>query len=264
MTATPTIYNSNLLKGTGLVQETLRLLDNYQDGESVAEFAARVHSQDFIAKASELRVRVILEHAFFPRYVAPGPEHALALQYLLRQHLGAEALTQLFLVYTCRAVPFLADFLRLVYWPLVRQGARHLPTQTGHEFIGEAQRDGRIPKPWSASTAQKVSEHLTACLIDFRLLAKTRVPLPFAPLDSTVLYVLHSLHLRGLGDTTLLHQPEWEWLGLSTPTLLRHLDRLAGQGHFILQYSGELLQLSWRYHSLADVADALTDARDRA
>lgn len=251
-------YNTNLLRGTGLVQETIRLLNVYQQGETMTDFASRVIADDVLAKPSEHRVRIILSIAFFPRYVAPGTSVTSALQRLLHQHVGVEALTQLFLVYTSRANPILGDFLRTSYWRLVNQEVRTLPPKAVKEFIAEANSNGSIIRLWSPKTVDGMSEHLTACLIDFRLIEKNRNIIPYYPFDAPILFVLHELHLQGIGDTALLTQPEWQWLGLSTASLLRHLERLAAQGHFIMQYSGELLRISWRYTSLAQVTDALT------
>ena len=56
----------------------------------------------------------------------------------------------------------------------------------------------------------------------------------------------------------LLHLPDWEVLGLSREDLIRRIDRLAQRGHFIAQYSGELLTISWLYKSLTDAADGIS------
>ena len=104
---------------------------------------------------------------------------------------------------------------------------------------------------------KSVSEHLIACLIDFRMIEKNKTMRSFSPSDVTINFLLHEGHFRGLSDMQLLHLPDWEVLGLSQEGLIRRIDRLAQRGHFIAQYSGELLTISWLYKSLPEAADGI-------
>lgn len=256
MTAT---YDSNLLKGTGLVQETLSLLDAYRPGLSKAEFARYVREYDLLGKATQARVDDVINASFARRYLSLGDDVVEALKRLRTNHVGLEAFTQLLYVYTARANPILADFVRQVYWPVKRSGSQEIRVEQTIDFIQEAQHKGLIVKPWSAITQREVARRLTACLADFKLIEPvSKVIRPFVPLDLTVLFLTHELHFRGLSDTDLLFHPDWEVLGLNREEVVQRLQRLAQRGHFIIQYSGELLAVSWKYNTLSEAADAIS------
>lgn len=253
-------YNSDLLKSTGLVQETLVLLNAYVPGQTKEAFSQEVLSADLLGKATQRRVDDIIRSVFFKRYIAPGEEVAGALNVLSANQVGMDVLTQLFFVYTSRANLILQDFVRSVYWLQVRNGQTKIRTSDPVDFIREAIREGRIAKVWAESTIRKVSEHIIACLIDFKLIEKNKAIRAFLPLDASVNYLLHEMHFRGLADNQILRQPDWEALGLSVEEVVRRIERLSIQGHFIAQYSGELLKISWMYSTLTDAARGISRA----
>ncbi|MCY7358457.1 MAG: DUF1819 family protein, partial [Rudanella sp.] len=94
------VYNSDLLKATGLVQETLVLLEAYQPGQTKEEFGRYVKEADLLGKATQNRVDDILRSSFFRRYVATGTNTVTALKLLQTNHAGLEVLNQLLLSFT--------------------------------------------------------------------------------------------------------------------------------------------------------------------
>ena len=54
-------YNSNLLKGTGLIQEMLILIDAYDSNEPYMQFQERVVRDDLLSKSTENRVVDIVQ-----------------------------------------------------------------------------------------------------------------------------------------------------------------------------------------------------------
>ncbi|QRQ99501.1 BrxA family protein [Dyadobacter sandarakinus] len=253
-------YTTDLLKATGLVQETLVLLEAYQPGQPKEAFSRFVKETDLLGKATQNRVDDILRSNFFRRYVAAGSDTVAALKSLQVNQIGFEVLNQLFLVFTCRVNTILSDFIRQVYWPKVAAGESRVQTTDPAEFIQEAIAERRTTTAWSASTSQKVAEHLIACLIDFRLIEKNKAIRYFSPADATVNFLLHEGHFKGLSDMQLLQLPDWAVLGLSTNDLIRRIKQLAQRGHFIAQYSGELVTISWFYQSLEATADGISRA----
>ncbi|MCF2494280.1 BrxA family protein [Dyadobacter chenhuakuii] len=252
------VYTADLLKATGLVQETLALLEAYQPGQPKDAFGRFVKETDLLGKATQNRVDDILRSNFFRRYVAAGSETVAALKSLQANQIGFEVLNQLFLVFTCRANTVLSDFIRQVYWPKVAAGESRVQTTDPAEFIQNAISERRTKTIWAASTSRKVAEHLIACLIDFQLVEKNKVIREFSPADATINFLLHEGHFKGLSDMQLLRLPDWAVLGLSTNDLIRRIYKLAQRGHFIAQYSGELLTISWFYQSLPAAADGIS------
>lgn len=253
-------YTTDLLKATGLVQETLVLLEAYQPGQPKEAFGRFVKETDLLGKATQNRVDDILRSNFFRRYVAAGTETVAALKSLQANHIGFEVLNQLFLVFTCRANIILMDFISQVYWPKAVAGDLKILTTDPVSFINEATEDGRVVKHWSDSSRKHLSEKIIACLIDFRLIEKNKTIRNFTPADATINFLLHEGHFKGLSDMQLLQMPDWAVLGLSTNDLVRRINQLAQRGHFIAQYSGELLTISWFYQSLEAAADGISRA----
>lgn len=253
-------YDTNLLKATGLVQETLVLLEAYQPGQSKEEFSRYVITSDLLGKATQGRVNDILRSNFFRRYVAAGPDVLTAMKRLQANYVSSDVLNQLFLVYTCQANSILSDFICQVYWPKVAAGETAIRTTDPVDFILDAVHDGRIERHWSDSSRKHVSEKIIACLIDFRLIEKNKKIRQFVASDSTVNFLLHEGHFRGLSDMQLLSLPDWAVLGLSADDLIRRMNRLTQRGQFMAQYSGELLTISWLYPSLLAAADGISRA----
>lgn len=251
-------YDTNLLKATGLVQETLVLLDAYQPTMPKEEFSKLVTANDLLGKASQSRVNDILNRSFYRRYVLAGKDVMAALKHLQSNHVGFEVLNQLFLVYTCRANSILSDFIQQVYWPKVAVGETTILTADPIAFIYQAMDTGHIETAWNATTIERVGRHISTCLNDFRLIEKNKAIRHFSPADATINFLLHEGHFRGLSDMQLLQLPDWAVLGLSTHDLIRRINQLAQRGHFIAQYSGELLTISWFYQSLQAAADGIS------
>ena len=253
-------YDTNLLKATGLVQETLVLLEAYQPGQSKEEFSRYVITSDLLGKATQGRVNDILSRNFYRRYVSAGPDVLLALKCLQDNYVSTDVLNQLFLIYTCRTNDILADFIRLVYWLKTSTGSTEILTTDPVNFINEAILDQRINTQWSDSSQKYVAAKIMACLIDFRLIEKNKKIRQFVASDSTVNFLLHEGHFRGLSDMQLLDLPDWAVLGLSADDLIRRMSRLTQRGQFMAQYSGELLTISWLYPSLLAAADGISRA----
>lgn len=245
-------YNSNLLKGTGLIQEMLVLIEAYNPEESALDFQKRVLEQGILSKSTDTRTIDIVGNIFRTRFLDQKLDAPTYIKLMRDNYVSMEVITQLFLVYTCRANPILADFIRDVYYRLIQDGKAKVSTEDPKEFIRSALSDGRILRSWSASTIQKVSEHINACLIDFGLTDRSKHILPFRALDLTVNYFLHELHFQGCSDLEILHHKDWEVFNLDPSSLASVAERISYKGTFIFQYSGEILNIGWNYPTMAE------------
>ncbi|MFD3000435.1 BrxA family protein [Pontibacter toksunensis] len=256
MINTQWVYNSDLLKGTGLIQETLLLLDIYEPGIPKADLIKKVIESNVLVRNHPNRIKDIVNHTFFRRYLKQGEDTVTSLKLLREKHVSLDILNQIFLIYTCRANLILFDFIRFVYQKLIKEGASELPGNAAKAFIDEAIIDGNIEKAWADSTKRKVSEHINASMIDFKLINRQRKILPFFPYDFVANYLVHQLHFSGLSDEAILNAKEWELFGYNRHDTLKHLERLSFQGNFILQSSGEIVRITWNYQNMNELIDA--------
>lgn len=243
-------YNSDLLKGTGLIPETLLLLDVYEPGITKPELTEKVLELNSLGKEHENRTKDIIHHTFNRRYLIEGEETVISLKSLREKYVSLEIISQILFIYTCRANDILFDFVKDVYQKCVAQGEIHLPSRATLKFIEESIRNGRIPKKWADTTKRKVSEHMTACLIDFKLIDRSKNILPFFIHDFTMNYWMHALHFKGKSDKAILLADEWSLFGLFEQEVLSIMQRLSYAGHFIFQNSGELIKITWKYKNM--------------
>lgn len=251
-------YNSELLKCTGLIQETIVLIETYVPGITKNEFCSLVMESNLLSKATNTRIKDIINHAFYRRYIDGNKDTVENLKYLRTKYVSNDAFIQLLLVYTGRANAILSDFIKMVYYDAINKGYQFIDTTDPKKFIEEAIKDGRIEKPWADSTKRKMSEHIIATLIDFKLIDKSKKILPYHISDLTVNYLIHELHFNGLSDDQIILANDWSLFGLKTEDILQTIERLSFQGYYIYQHSGELLKISWKYKSMKESIDAIT------
>jgi hypothetical protein len=255
------IYTTALAKGQGAIPETLALLQVWKPGMTAAELAGQALATGTLARATAHRVNDIVARVFRPRYLADGGHTASGLRYLVSQGFPPRRMVQLLFIHSARANVMLHDFVRQVYWPHYAAGMRHLRKQDSSQFIESAHNNGLIPKPWSASMRDRVARYLLGVLQDFELLGPlhdgVREFLPFSIYPLTTLYLAHELRFSGLSDTTLLHHRDWGLFGLEPRDVVQELGRASSGGHFIVQYSGEILRIAWKYKTMEECLDGI-------
>ncbi len=247
-----TTYNSNLLKGTGLIQEMLVLIEAYTPGESAQNFQKRVLKEGLLSKSTDNRTIDVVRNIFKTRFLDQKLNVTSYIKSMREEYVSMDIITQLFLIYTCRANPILADFISEVYFQHARDGKVKVTAEDPKIFIRSAISDGRIQTSWSNSTIEKVSEHINACLIDFGLVDSSKRILPFRAIDFTVNYLIHELHFQGYSDMDILHHKDWQIFDLDASSLASVAERISFKGTFIFQYSGEILKIGWYYQSMKE------------
>jgi hypothetical protein len=102
-------------------------------------------------------------------------------------------LRQMLFLYTCRATPVLADFVRQVYWQKYAAGGREIAKDDARKFILQAVRRGLTARKWSETTVTRVSNYLLGISADYGLLGSIRegsrpiIPFGITPLATCVL-----------------------------------------------------------------------------
>ena len=250
-------YNSDLLKGTGMVQETIQLLSLYKPEISKNQMVKKAIESNILVKASNMRIKDIVEIIFYKRYVNESPNTPVYLQTLINNVSKLDVTVQLLLIHTARSSKILNDFIFHVYWPEVNKGTKELDSFAAMKFIENLIKDGDLITNWSDSTKRRVASHIISTLVDFRFLNKDRTVMPIFLLDITANYLAHELHFKGLSDNAVVEAEEWKLFGYSRFETIKHLERLSFQGYFILQNSGEIIKINWTYKNMEEFTHAI-------
>jgi hypothetical protein len=257
-----TPYTTQLGAGLGLVAETVRLLDLWEPGMSGQSLLRIALGSGAFATISARRLRNIVIEAFAPRYLVDEARPARVLKILLGRIPQPDQRQMLFL-YTCRANLILADFICEVYWQRYGAGAQAITKDDARSFIRRAVGRGRTASRWAESTITRVSNYLLGICADYGLLgtmrAGARAIIPFRITPVTTSVLAHELHFRGLGDSAVVHHPEWGLFGLEPPDVLQELKRLALRGEIIVQSAAAITQIGWKHKSMEELAHVLAE-----
>jgi hypothetical protein len=254
------IYTTGLAKGQGLIDETLALLSVWEPGMPTMELANKVVQVGILGRATGYRARDIVTRAFASRYLVNGSRPAYYLKSLLKSGISSPSIPQILLIYTARANAILHDYICEVYWPQYASGASTMGRQEALKFLEDAYILGRMPQRWSENMMVRVARYLGGCLEDFGLLKSQRggmreiSPIHIRPL--TFLFLAHELHFSGITDDGILKHPDWQLFGLEMIEILRELQRVSSN-HFIAQFSGEFLRISWKYQTMEEAIRAI-------
>lgn len=259
---TPYAYTTELSKGQGAVSETVTLLRLWEPGMEPAELSRRVLEARILGKSTEVRSRDLVQRVFVRRYLVDEERPARVLKRLVEAGVELSVLKQLMLLFTARVHPILHDFIYEVYWPRYAAGSTRVSRADAEDFIEQATSRGDIDPPWSETMKVRVARYLTGTLADFGYLKEGRASakemLPYRLLHATTLYLAHEIHFDGYSDASIPAHRDWRLFGLAREDVVRHLEPLAREGHFILQHGGDLLRINWKYKTLEECLDALT------
>lgn len=256
-------YTSQLGAGLGLVNETKTLLDLWSPGISANQLHQVALDSGRFPNVTARRLRNIVVECFAPRYLVADGAPAAHLK-LLSAALSTAELTQLMLVFTCRANPILGDFIRQVYWARYEGGYTQISNDDARVFVERAIDDGLTTKRWSESMVQNVSGYLTGCCADYGMLERgrrtSRRILPFRISPVVMAYLAYELHFSGIGDNALLTHEDWQLFGLAREDVLEEIKRLSLKGLLIVQAAGDVIRISWKQQDMEALCDVLTQS----
>lgn len=258
-------YTSDLQKTAAVVTEMMDVLAVWEPGMELDELERRVIAHGGLGRVSATRLRDIVKRSFNQRFLMPDDRAARNAKPILDGGLGATAFREVLFLYCIRTYLVIYDFLVERYWPAAYAGHE---TITGNQIVlhlTDKFGTERNPDGWSESVTARVARNLGKALSDFGLFESRRTTVrrlrPYRPSDFLVLFLLHEGHESGIGDTSLLALAEWEALGLSRADVVNRARQLGDvNGAFLFQYSGELAQFSWRYHTVKEFVDAYEPA----
>lgn len=251
-------YTTRLQAGLGLIAETRRLLALWEPGMGTTALRRAALASGEFPSITARRLENIVVEAFAPRYLVDDGYPARLLKTLLGT-LPEVDIRQLMFLYTCRANPILADFVRERYWPRYAAGSTTMSKTEAVDFIRRAMDRGLTTRRWADSTVERVSGYLPGALADFGLLGAARLDTrpvqSFRPTPLLSSFLAHDLHVHGVGDQALLAHEDWRLFGLDGDDVLGELKQLALRGELILQSAGSLVHIGWKHQTLEALAD---------
>lgn len=254
-------YTTKLQAGLGLIPETEKLLQLWEPSMSSRILLDRALDNGDFPTMTARRLRNIISEGFAPRFLVNDAQPATMLK-SMQFVLSEEDRKQLYFLFTSRANPILADFVRDVYWPQYAAGAMTVTKRDALNFVEDAVAEGKTTTPWSESTRTRVSSYLLGACADFGLLgimeAGGRKIMSFRPTSIAANFLAHDLHFRGLSDSAVLSHTDWHLLGLGAEDTLAELKQIALRGEIIVQSAAGLVQISWKHKNLEEFANAIT------
>jgi hypothetical protein len=255
-------YSTALAQSQGMTSECLSLFEIWQDDMTTSQLFDLVQSTNALSLDSERRLRNVVIEGFGSRFLRdPYSQAAPALKHILTQSRDHRLLKQIVLLYALRQHGIFFDFLTDEYWPAVRAGRQTIKKSDISLLIDRGAVSGQLTKSWSKSVKSRVSSYVLGIAEDFDFLGKPRSGerpiLSWSPHDLLILYLAYDLHFMGASDDEVANSPEWQPLGFKREDVTIYLNRLQNQGHLIVQDTGHLCRIDWKYQSREELSHVL-------
>jgi len=244
----------------GMIEETRILLDLWHVGMTAAALNQSALESGRFPNMSARRLRNVVAECFAPRYLRDEAAPAQLL-HSFKDVLSSGEFEQMLFIYTCRANPILADFVREVYWNAYTSGRTVISNEDARAFVTRANQDGKTSTPWADSMIERVAGYLTGCCADFGLLERGRKSvrriLSYRIELRVAAILAYDLHFTSLGDNRVVGDPQWALFGMDASDVLDELKRLSLKGLVIMQHAGGATRISWSHKCMGELADAL-------
>jgi hypothetical protein len=245
-------YSSDLIKGTGLITETMTLLALY-NGQSKNDFLSSILENNILSTSSERRAKDIV-NSFFRRYINPNPQIAICLKSIREKGYPLKQIKQILLLHTARVSPVLYDFIVDEFSSYKKKGYSSMPTDGPLQFIRRIKEENELN--WNDENCKRISYGLHKSLIDFELISAHN-EIMFYSIDSfTFLYLLFDLHFRGFSDADVWNSKDWQLFNLNKTDVIEMIKDYSLKNGYVAQTTGDLLAITWTYKSMEELIDA--------
>ena len=257
-------YTTQLQAGLSMQAETETLFNLWHPGMDTMQLFDAALASGCFPNVTARRLRNIVAECFAPRFLRNNAQPAILIK-SLSSTLSKRENQQLLFLYTARANPILADFIREVYWRAYSGGRHELTNEEAKYFVENATSSGQTKKRWSDSTVRRVSAYLTGCCSEFDLLERgsqgIRRILPFR-IDTQVAALLaYDLHFCGISDNSIAAHQDWGLFGMDRSEVIAELRRVSLKGHLVIQTAIDVIKISWPHKTIEEVGNALVKRR---
>ena len=254
-------YTTAISKGAGMIEETRRLLENWQPGEPLDDFTRRVQQDGLLGNLTAYRTRDAVTRVFAPRFLRPTVKPARILQKILSGGLSGRTFTEMLFVFAARRDPLVHDFTVREYWPGVRRGRSMIDTGLVISFLSEAHYDGRLDNRWSERVSIRIARCVLSLLRDVGLLREPvrgrREIVNYRMSDEGAALLARELHESGVSDSSLCHHPDWGLFGMTSSEVVERLHGLGEHRGIIVQHAGSVVHFTWTVKSIEELIDVL-------
>lgn len=254
-----TAYSSGLSSKGSLIDETLVVLRQIDQGHSIDQVRTMVVEQDLLGKTAR-STREAIWKRIHERYL----NNTALTPTLTRMvvHAPDRQTEKLVLFYEfCRSKPLLRDVTIECVYPHYAGGYSGIDKTVIQGYLDEVSPAHPELEAWSPQTRGKVVSNILTVLRDFGLLEGTQrkvfsrlyVPLP------TFVYVLYRLTGDGIvAPSQVLKARDWRLFFLAQADVVMLLEEATAAGHCTFKHQGDIYSLDLRYPSLEACVEALT------
>lgn len=253
-------YSSKIIKASALLADTKTLFAHWDETKTAEENLQEAQRANIFGKASRSRVEDIL--AIFRQRYCRADGSDVALRRLVRSDLPAEIVDRVLYYYAALADPLLYDFVTEYLYDLHWRGQHVVTVEDASEFIRRAIAAGQMTSVWSATTQERVAQHLLAALRDFRVLQgargssrKTIAP-PHLPVEAFV-YIAFDIHRAVASGERLLHHRHWRLFLLDVSAVERLFLEAHQSGYLRYEAAGSLVRVDFPHTDLVALVEAL-------
>lgn len=254
-------YSVAISKGAGRVEDTRRLLEHWNPGESLKVFTQRVQENGLLGNATAYRTQDLVRRVFAVRFLKPTDKPARILKKILASGLPSRVFTELLFVFAARKDLLVYDFTIREYWPAVRRGKTILDTTLMLSFLTEAHYDGRLEREWSEKVSVRVARGVLGLLKDIGFLREVvrgrREIVDYRLSDEGVAIIARELNEAGVTDSSLCNHPDWGLFGMRPSEVMEVLDGIGEHRGLIVQSAGSVVNFTWVVKSMEELIDVL-------
>lgn len=255
--ATQVPYRARLLKGGALLDDTLRVVELWDDTAAADENLARIAEGNLLGKTSRSRLDDVLKKVIRPRFVEPGEHVVPALRGLLGDH---RAFRDACYYEAGRADRLLADFAAGPVWDWWDAGRLFVDLSDVEAWLEELLAEGLLPA-WTSSVRTRAAQGLLSTLRDFGVLSGVtrghrKEIVPPSMSSRGFAYVAWREHEQGASSWALATSQVWRrWL-LDEQRVLELFDQVARLGILRFSSAGSAVRIDWTAASLREVTGA--------
>lgn len=253
------IYSSGLSSKGSLIEETLAVFRQMDQGHTLPEVKAMVVERDILGKMTQTTREVVWKR-IHARYLGDETKARTLAQMVV--HASDRQTEKLVLFYEfCRSTPLLRDVTTECVYPRYADGYTGIDKAIIQQYFDDISAAHPELTEWSPQTRDKVISNILTILRDFGLLRGTqrkqfsRLYVPLA----TFVYVLYRLAEDGVtAPHDTLEARDWLLFFLEQPDVVTLLDEATGAGHCVFKHQGDIYSLDLNYPSLEACVAALT------
>lgn len=251
-------YGTDIRYGTSAVDRCLEILPYWEEEITPAELYNKVLREsprtDMTSRTQYHFIRELFKHRFME------PEVVAWTRILAANSTGfsRRIVEQIIFLLAARADAMVRDFFTMEYWPRVREGYTVIDSTTTKNFIEASANAGRGGTVWTDSRKKRLATGLMGICTGFGFIAKTGKPryrvLPPLMEPAVAALLAYDLHEQGLSPNAVVGHVDWKLFGLSAAEVVDMLRSSRFTSLFLVQSSGDLVDISWKCASMAEVS----------